>query len=249
MCSSFINLSRPQSRASSLTVGFESLLFLLFLLLLLFLSFFLFCSYMWLCSREAITGGSCYKCKHVFIATSTKYVFCRDKSMLVATKPLTRQNTWLSRQTRDKHTFVHRERRVLSSQTHVCRDKHVFILVAAPANDSLPTTQPHTREKHTQKRVFLATKVCLSRQVLWRQFFFSRQRTCFFATMDVFCRDKRVFVATKRYLWQLPPTIGGGSVIRTDSRHNAVFIRRLIASSVIESWNKQCLHRTCFIDM
>ena len=75
--------------------------------------------------------------KHCFVAT--KDVFCRDKSMLSATKRLSNRCVCRDKTCRDKHTFAARK--------HVfCRDKHVFcrhktfvatkmILVAAPAND------------------------------------------------------------------------------------------------------------------
>ena len=72
---------------------------------------------------SSIIGGSCYKYhfgrgkkknvrrdKHVFV--TTKHVFCRGKSMLVATKLLSLQN-YVCRD----NTFV---------VTNICRDKHVF---------------------------------------------------------------------------------------------------------------------------
>ena len=87
----------------------------------------------------------------IFVAT--KHVFCRDKSVLAATKRLSRQNVFvatklLSRQIfvaintclcRNKHTFVATKHLYLSRQTKdlFCRDKHVIILVAAPANDRI----------------------------------------------------------------------------------------------------------------
>ena len=48
------------------------------------------------------------------------YYFCRDKSMLAATKLLSRQNYVLSQQA----YICHDKRRVLSRQTRDCRDKN-----------------------------------------------------------------------------------------------------------------------------
>ena len=94
--------------------------------------------------------------------------FCRDKHTFVVTNTcLSRQNmsfvttkvSW-SRQTilqrhiffswqNYKHTFCRDKRRVLLRQTRLCHSKHAFvatkiILVAAPANDILVTSDPFT---------------------------------------------------------------------------------------------------------
>ena len=50
----------------------------------------------------------------IFVAT--KHVFCHEKSMLAATKRLSRQNYALSRVCRDKHTFVATKDVFLSQQ-------------------------------------------------------------------------------------------------------------------------------------
>ena len=113
--------------------------------------------------------------KHVFVAT--KHDFFRDKSMLAATKVLSRQNydciifvatnTCLSRQTRvcrDKRMlaatkllsrqvyFCRDKTRLLSRQTRVCRDKHNFV-----ATKLLSRQAYVSRDKH----VFVATKMIL----------------------------------------------------------------------------------------
>ena len=73
--------------------------------------------------------------KHVFVMTN--HAFCCDKSMLVATKVLSRQNIF---GTTKQACFCCDKRCVLSWQTGVCCDKYMFvmtkiILVAVPAND------------------------------------------------------------------------------------------------------------------
>ena len=62
----------------------------------------------------SVTGGSCHK-YHFF------HVFCRDKSMLVVTKVLSRKSLkCLSRQ----NIFV--ATKLLSRKAYFCHDKHVF---------------------------------------------------------------------------------------------------------------------------
>ena len=90
------------------------------------------------------------------ILVETKHVFCRDKSMLVATSIIFSQ----------QNIFVVTKLRVLLRQTRICRDKHVFvatntcllrlfvatkvILMAAPANDRSVLTR--RRAKATKRR-------------------------------------------------------------------------------------------------
>ena len=63
---------------------------------------------------------------HVFVAT--KHVFCRDKSMLLVTKLLSRQTqqAYILLATKDVYVFV--------TTKNILRQK--MILVAAPANDT-----------------------------------------------------------------------------------------------------------------
>ena len=92
-------------------------------------------------------------CRDKYLSQQTK--FCRNKYLP--------QQTILSRQN-DKHTFV--ATNTCSVATKVC-----FILLAAPASDSILLS----REKIQSKLV--ATKQCLSRQK---------------------CREKYTFIATKK---------------------------------------------------
>ena len=57
--------------------------------------------------------------KRVFVFVATKHVFCRDKSMLAATKLFVAIKLCLSRQNIFVATKVY-----LSRQTRVCRDKN-----------------------------------------------------------------------------------------------------------------------------
>ena len=99
------------------------------------------------------------------IIFATKHIICHNKSMLVATKLLSWQNTSFSQQkyadisvvikvlqwhffsSSLQAYFCQDKRCVLSWQTHVCCNKHMFVMtsfvmtkmifVAAPTNDSL----------------------------------------------------------------------------------------------------------------
>ena len=87
---------------------------------------------------------------------TTKHVFCRDKSMLVATTLcLSRQNVcrnkYLSRQTR---LFV--KTIPLSQENYVCRDKHLsWHKFCHDKHDFVATKDVFCRDKH----VFVVTKV------------------------------------------------------------------------------------------
>ena len=86
------------------------------------------------------------------IFDATKHVFCRDKSMFVATK------VCLSRQKyacRDKSMLV-ATKVCLSRQKYACRDKSMFVA----------TKVCLSRQKYAcrDKNMLVATKVCLSRQ-------------------------------------------------------------------------------------
>ena len=107
------------------------------------------------CRPFDVICGSCHK-----------YHFCRDKSMIAATKLLSEQNYVLSRQAylfcRDKHKIkVKKKSKSMFVATNICRNKR-----------------------------FVTTKMCLSR----------RHKHTFFATKDILCRVKHVFVATNTYL-------------------------------------------------
>ena len=87
---------------------------------------------------------------------------------------------------------------VSTKQTRVCRDKTRLLSRLNYA---------FREEKKKKKKKMVATKLCLSRQILFcvcrnksfvaSSIHLSRQETCFVATRDVFCRDKHVFVAPK----------------------------------------------------
>ena len=68
-------------------------------------------------------------CHNKLTFVATKHVFCHDKNVLVMTKKL-----WKKIVCSDKHNFTTTkvfcfdERRVLSWQTHVSIDKHMFVL-------------------------------------------------------------------------------------------------------------------------
>ena len=88
----------------------------------------------------------------------------------------TSTNTCLSRQTcvcddktrllsrqkyvcRDNHVLFCRVKGFVATKDVLCRcrDKHMFTLVAAPASDRLPTTQPHIRTKRKKSRPYTTT--------------------------------------------------------------------------------------------
>ena len=107
---------------------------------------------------RTVTGGSCHK--YYFVATntslvSTKHVFCRDKSILLTTKVLSRQNVchdkYLSKQKlctyhfccdksciatnmwcRDKYLsqqkFCRDKIMFVATKDVFCRDKHMFVV-------------------------------------------------------------------------------------------------------------------------
>ena len=146
-----------------------------------------------------------YFCRDKHVYAATKHVFCRDKSMFVATfccdkltfvatnTCLPRRNTsfvvskvclsrhfavtnlLLSRQTR----VCRDETRLLSCQKYVCPDICCDKLTFVATNTCLP-------RRNTS---FVVSKVCLSRHLL-RQTYFCRDK-------HVFCRNKRNFAATK----------------------------------------------------
>ena len=140
-----------------------------------------------------IVGGSCHK--HYFLSlagagtgiifVATKRVFRRDKSMLAATKFLSRQN------------YVCRYKISLSRQ-NVCGRS---ILLSRQKNE-------FCRDKLslagvTISIIFVATNTCLSRQkitfvatnIIHAQQKMSRQKTCFVKTNTCFVATKIMFVA------------------------------------------------------
>ena len=103
----------------------------------------------------------------IFVAT--KHVFCHDKSMLVATKLVARQN--------------------------FCRDKHIFVVTKHLSRQTFVATNIIlSRQKFchykltfvTTNTSFVAIEVCLSRQNIWPNFCRDKR----------VCRDK-TFVPTK----------------------------------------------------
>ena len=104
--------------------------------------------------------------------------------------------------------------------TNICHDKHNVVATI------LLLSQKHAF--CCDKYVFVATKICLSRQnfchdkhlFVVTNIILSWQNICcdkhiFVMTKDVFCHDKHTSVGTKLlsrqkwYLWQLPPMTGG----------------------------------------
>ena len=80
-----------------------------------------------------------FSCVLSLAGTATSIVFCRDKSMLIATKHLSPQTSVC----REKHNFVATSILLSRQKICFCRNKmHVMfvvtkmILVAAPVNDS-----------------------------------------------------------------------------------------------------------------
>ena len=143
---------------------------------------------------ESIISGSCYKYhnKHNFVATSIllsrqiricrgKTRLLRDKSMLAASKPLSRQNYVC----RDKRFVATKENtyfvatKICLSRENICRDKHVLL-----------------------RQIFVATNIILSRQTR-----LSSQKK--YACCDkTFVATKLCLSWQKWYLWQLPPMTG-----------------------------------------
>ena len=107
-----------------------------------------------------------------------KTCFVAKKSMLVATKfCLSRQKVCHGKYVATEHVF-----------RFLCRDR----------------TRLLSRQNYAST-VFIATKVCLSRQnYVCRDKLLSRQKTCFVVT-NTFCRDKhKTFVASKMILMAAP---------------------------------------------
>ena len=125
--------------------------------------------------------------KHVYI--TTKHVFCRDKSMLVATK-LHDKIMFVMTKRLSRQTFVFVSTKDVSRQAYFCRNKR---RVCVFRNKSmLVATKALSRQ----------TRICCNKNILSRQTAFSRHNFCqdkhtFVATKDEFCRDRHVFVATK----------------------------------------------------
>ena len=71
-----------------------------------------------------LQGGGLSKLVSRQTPVTTKHVFWRDKSMIVATKPLWRQNYVC----RDKHVLS-RQTRVSSRQTRICHDKSMLVVL------------------------------------------------------------------------------------------------------------------------
>ena len=115
------------------------------------------CCHSWSVPRGTI-GGSRHKyhfcrdktfCRDKYVFVATKHVFYHDKSMLVTTKHLSRQNYVC----RDNHVFV-TTKVYLSRKARVCRDK------------SFVVTKLFCRDKHTS----VATSILLIEhtEAYWR---------------------------------------------------------------------------------
>ena len=117
-----------------------------------------------------------------------KHFFCRDKSMLVVTKQLSRKNIFVATKyfcldktfvttsiCRDKYNICITQ--VLSRQAYFCRDKHTFV-----------ATNTCLLRQNTS---FVATEVFTSRQIFVAKSILSlRQKTCF--VVFVSCLTKRL---------------------------------------------------------
>ena len=128
----------------------------------------------------------------IFVAT--KVVLCCDKSMLVATKLLSRQTYSCC-----KKTFV---------ATNICRDKHIFVVTICCCDKLTFVTTKHVfcRDKSMLVRT---TKLSQQKNIVATNVLFVQQKFCcskhtFVMTKDVFCYDKHMFVMTKMILVAAP---------------------------------------------
>ena len=156
-----------------------------------------------------VTGGSCHKyhfcCDKSFVATNTclswQTLVCHNKTPVLSRQKYACHNIFLSRQTclpRQAY-FCHNKRhvchaasiifvatKVLLQQTHVCRDKHLFVTTKHMFchDKSMLVTTYFCHDKH----MFAAASILLS-----------QQKTCLSCRKYNFCCDKS-FVATNTCL-------------------------------------------------
>ena len=92
------------------------------------------------------------------------------------------------------------------SRQKFCRDKHVFCRdktrLFCLDKSMLSATKPLSRQK-CLSNTCVCVCVCVSRQVLSRQAYFSREKTCLLSRQTRFCRCK-TFVATEMILVAAP---------------------------------------------
>ena len=141
-----------------------------------------------------IIGGSCHKynfCRDKYLS---RQKFCRDKITLVVTKVLSRQAYLCRDKRRVLSRQIHNGQNVssagaatsiyfLSRETCVCHDKTRLLSRQNYDKRRVLLRQIYT----TYCDVFVATKVCLSRQNVCCDKIVCRDKR-------LFCRDKHVFV-------------------------------------------------------
>ena len=132
----------------------------------------------------------------IFVAT--KNVFCRDKSMLAATKLLSRQNTFVASNTCLSRSFV-------ATSVLLLQQKACFV-----ATNTFLSRQKK-KKKALSRQIFLATNlilfvarnICRNKSFVSTSIHLSRQKTCFVATK--LCRDKNDTCGRSRQ-WYNPCT-------------------------------------------
>ena len=97
---------------------------------------------------------------------ATKDVFCREKSMLVATKLLSRQTTFFVATNTGLSSFVATNILLSRQTTFFSRDKHVFVKFGRNKYTFVPTNDVFSCDKHVfvmfvATKCFVATKVIL----------------------------------------------------------------------------------------
>ena len=132
-------------------------------------------------------------CRHKQVFLATKHAFCRDKSMLVVTKVLSRKKTFVTLNIcLDKHHFVvyfcHDKSMLVETKLLSPRDKHNLVATGILLSQQTRVCRDKTRQKYAcRDKTFVAINTCLSQQYF-------------------FCRDKHMFmfVATKTILMAAP---------------------------------------------
>ena len=186
-------------------------------------------------TKKTIIGGSCHKyhfcrekkivatntClsrqrpvsrdKHVFVATkvcSSRQKFSRDKQLLIRESQSLPIPLW--RRLKACHFNKSNEQTKKTIIGGSCHKYHFCEKKIVATNTCLSRQRPVSRDKH----VFVATKVCSSRQKFSRDKQFCRDKSIV-ATSILLSQQKTCFVVTKClsrqkwYLWQFPPVIQG----------------------------------------
>ena len=117
-----------------------------------------------------------------------KHIFCRDKSMLVVTKKLSRkislsrQNIFVSTKLLSRQIFV--ATNIIFVLLKFCCDKHTFVA--------------------TSILLLRQTRVCCDKTRLLSKQKYSRRDKCFVAASILLLRQKMCFVVTKMILVAVP---------------------------------------------